>query len=305
MAPARRLPSLFARLLRYLADAVQPPASAAATEPLPAAASGNAHWLALVQERAPELLTGGGIHARVTSPDRPAAPRPRWQPPALMESHRSTVPIDLYATPPDGRRSRLRAPRFATVRALRRRIQPARRHSPKAAVQDRPQPASTEKASTGGGPTSSPGVSRPTASRPPPSPARFEAPRPKAGGEDRLAPRVPDRDPRREPATPPVTIWPATPTLAGAAPEFDPDEPLEHPALNQWPPLGSATKAPDAPPDFALLAAPSPELPAWPDERNEAGRWPELPDDEILWRPPASVFDTANLKRLDDEQRGW
>jgi hypothetical protein len=304
MAPARRLPSLFARLLRYLADAIQPPASVAAAEPLPAAAAGNEHWLTLVQEHAPELLTGGGIHAGVQSPDRPAAPRPQWQPPALMEPHRSTAPTDLYAKHRDGRPRRLRVPRFATVRALRRRIRPARRHAPQAAMHDRPQSAGTETASTGRRPTSSPGISRPTASSTPSSPTGFEAPRPKVAGEGHLAPRV-RRSPRREPVTPLATIWPSAPTPSGTDPEFDHDEPRERAALDQWPTLGSTTKTPDAPPDFALPAAPSPELPAWPDGRNEAGRWPELPDDEFLWRPPASVFDADKLKRLDDEQRGW
>ena len=65
MAPARRLRSILARVFRYLADAVQPgagPPGAPAAQPLPAAAAGNEHWFAVVRERAPELLTGGGIH---------------------------------------------------------------------------------------------------------------------------------------------------------------------------------------------------------------------------------------------------
>jgi hypothetical protein len=105
--------------------------------------------------------------------------------------------------------------------------------------------------------------------------------------------------------TPLPTMWPATPAPTGGAPKFDHDEPRDHTSLNQWPTLGSATKTPDAPPDFALPGAPAPELPVWPEERNAEGRWPELPDDVVLWQPPVSLFDSANLKRLDDEQRGW
>jgi hypothetical protein len=58
-------------------------------------------------------------------------------------------------------------------------------------------------------------------------------------------------------------------------------------------------------PDFTPPVAQVPESPAWPEERRDDERWPELPDDEILWQPPASVFDSDNVKRLDDEQRGW
>jgi hypothetical protein len=305
MALARPLRSLLARLLRYLTDAVQPPRGVPAAEPLPAAAAGNEHWFALVQERAPELLAGGGIHAVVNSPDRPTAPSPRWQPPALVESHRSTARTDIYTKHQDGPRRRPRAPRFATVRALRRRIRPARRDASKAAMHNRRQSASTETAPTGRRPTSSPGISHSTASSTPPSPAGFEAPRPKAAGKGHLAPRVPGRGPRREPVARLATIWPVTPAPSGAAPKFDQDEPREHTSPDQWPILGSPTKTPDMQPDFALRVARAPELPVWPEDRREDERWPELPDDKILWQPPTSVFDSDNLKRLDDEQRGW
>jgi hypothetical protein len=33
-------------------------------------------------------------------------------------------------------------------------------------------------------------------------------------------------------------------------------------------------------------------------------RWPALPDDRSLWSPPATAFPAAQVRRLDDEQRG-
>jgi len=303
MAPARRLRSLFARLLRYIADAVQPPAHVVAEAPLPAAAAGNEHWLALVQERVPELLTGSGIHAGASLPDRPAVPSPQWPPPAaLTERHRSRALTYIDASQQDDFRRRRSAPKFATVRMLRRKFRPAGRAAPKPAAQGTQQSASTETTSTGRH-TARPDVSNPTTSSRRPTAAGFDASRPRAAiaDEGHLAPG----GRRRGSVAPLGTIWTVPPAQSDAAPQFDQNELRPHAARNEWPPLGTMSKTPGVQPDFAVAGAQVPESPAWSEESRDDERWPELPDDANLWQPPTSAFDSDNLKRLDDEQRGW
>jgi len=306
MAPARRLRSLFARFLRYVADAVQPPAGVPAAEPLPTAAAGNEHWLAVVRERAPELLTGGGIHAGVSSPDHPAGPSPHWLPPASPTDTPRSRPRAYIAKHQDGSRRPLRAPTFATLRALRRKFRPARRRTPKPAVHEPQQFAVSETVSTGSAPASHPEISGPTTSRRPPAAAGFDAPRPRAAMADAGDgyPANGGRGRTREPVRR-FAVWPATPVPSATAPEFDNNDLRPYAALDEWPPLRAANKTLPVQPDFTPPVAQVPESPAWPEERRDDERWPELPDDEILWQPPASVFDSDNVKRLDDEQRGW
>lgn len=314
MAPARRLRSAFARLLRYLADAVQPPVDVPAVPAVPAAedipeaaGAGNEHWLALVRERAPELLTGGGIHAGGAPPDHRAAAAPQRRPPAPAETRRSTVRTDIYATPQDNSQRQFRAPPFATFRVLRRRFRTARGHPPKPAARATLQSESTEQVSTGSAHSPHPDISTPTSTKSPATPAEFDAARHNAATADTVEGGLTagGRAPQREPVARLAPNWPVTPPALGVGPEFDQQEHRAHAALDEWPPLASTARRPDVPPDFTLAVARVSELPAWPDERHDDNRWPELPDDDILWEPPISGFDSANLRRLDDEQRGW
>ncbi len=294
MAPARRLRSILARVFRYLADAVQPgagPPGAPAAQPLPAAAAGNEHWFAVVRERAPELLTGGGIHAGGMSPPRqpatnsvaaqPAPPPPPPPPPAELDDE------------PQGRRQRHRPiPQFtATLRRLRRRLRLTRR----AIVRRMPLPTVAAPVDDRG-PVPYPELDAPAAGRPP-TPAGFDSSRPRAAGSQRVS----DDEGRRQPAAPRLAVqWPITPVPFVAAPAF------EHHARatrQPWPSFDPITPTSGEQPEFPRPEERTTES-VWLDERRDDERWPHLPDDEMLWQPPVSTFNSHDITRLDDEQRG-
>lgn len=291
MAPARRLRSFLARVFRYLADAVQPDTGAPVpvAEPLPAAAAGNEHWFAVVRERAPELLTGGGIHAGGGSPRRQTvaveAPPPSAPP---------LPPPDFDDEPWERSQRPLLVPQFrAMARRLRRRLRLIRRRPVRRMLAVR---------------MAAPVVDHRPADYPEPSAPVAPTRRPLAVGFDASHPRtvadqhVSDRkEPRPRPPRRLAVQWPVTPAPFVAAPNF---EGQGSPMRQQWPSFDRAMPTSGETPEF-----PAPEERAaesvWLDERRDDDRWPELPDDEMLWEPAASTFSSHDVTRLDDEQRGW
>lgn len=293
MAPARRLRSFLARVFRYLADAVQPGTGApvAVAEPLPAAAAGNEHWFAVVRERAPELLTGGGIHAggvhAGVPPRRPsalniAAPQPVA--PALP-------PPDLDDEPPQN--SHRPVPQFtAAVRRLRRRLRLIRRRPVKG-----PPSVRTTTPVADHRPADHPNDPEPSGPAARTWPAvGFDTSRTRVLGNQYVS----EVEQRPNAAPRPTVHWPVTPAPSVAAPAFE-----DHgsPTRQQWPSFERAAPASGEQPEFPLpeeRAAGS----VWLDERGDDDRWPELPDDEMLWEPAVSTFSSHDVTRLDDEQRG-
>ncbi|WP_409430289.1 hypothetical protein ACJEIK_21995 [Mycobacterium sp. SMC-16] len=279
MAPARRLRSFLARVFRYLADAVQPgtgapvPVLEPPLEPLPAAAAGNEHWFAVVRERAPELLTGGGIHAGGVSPRRQPTPN-------------LAAPLPAAPSPP--------APQFtAIVRRLRRRLRLIRRRPVRRMPTVRMAAPVAEHR-----PAEYPEPSAPVARTRPPLAVGFDTSPPRTVGNQPVS----DGDERRPLSPPRLTAqWPVTPGSFVTAPAF---EPQGNPTRQQWPSFERAARTSGEQPEF-----PAPEersaASVWLDERRDDDRWPELPDDEMLWEPASSTFSSHDVTRLDDEQRGW
>jgi hypothetical protein len=293
MAPAHRLRSLLAWLLRRFADAAQPPAPAPAApapaDGVPAAGAGNEHWLAVVRARAPELLTDGGIHAGGCTPAPPAVFPPRESTLRLAAPRFDADPEAIQHRRPQPRR--LNASRFtsAAVRAFRR-----REFLP---LEDDPLAGRREPAVFDQPPTGKPTTATPTTLEPPTG----ESP---TGGQL----------PRRESAQGRRLVWPDLPrSQPASAPRFDDRKPAERAAAAEFPPAAArATKAARSQPAFVDQAspptanwpAPTADSPSWNADTLE-DPWPQLPDNEPLWLPPVSAFDADEVRRLDDEQRGW
>jgi hypothetical protein len=313
MPPARRLRSLLARLLRVIADLVQPPGPAtplpaeppaveppavepAAVEP-PAVGAGNEHWLRTVRARAPELLTGDGIHAGGTS--APAVWRQRDVEDVLWpQRHVDASPETIQHADRRPRRP-LRPRLLAPLRAVRQARNRGVEDVPKVAfgTSNVPKPALIKHGQP----------AEPPARR---EPAEFGS--------------ASSREPARLPA------WPELPgSRPIARPEFDLSPPGGGRDTAEFPP---ATPTAHVRPTFAERRPQRADTRSWtadtrtqtadtrtwmqdtrtwtadtPGQLEELGQqgWPELPDDEPLWQVPVSVFDAETVRRLDDEQRGW
>lgn len=333
---AQVLRELLASGLDRLADAIRvhdrpagPPSALSAVEQghLSAAAAGNEHWLATVRARAPELLTGGGLHVGTPAAARPVAPprrlprpeggdapAPATEPqlvapdaPAFVEQPRSVAPPTATFPVSAGRRPAhpgttgdqpARGP--APVRILRwlhrhagRPVAPAAPETPAL----RRAPASGDEAGEAA-PGPRPRPTSPVGRGGPAPDARPGAPRPPR-------PEMPSQDP-----APSVHRRPG--------PQFEdrpgsPEAPGRHPV---WPALPEAARTPGAArfdavprrepahavfPDRPRAVADDPGHEQAPGEA--AGPWPELPDEGDGLEPPRSVFTDAWVRDLDDEQR--
>lgn len=338
MPPAPRLRSLLARLLRRAANALEargerrrgePPGEPGEDgseppgerhpggrlgEPPGEPGSGNEHWLAVVRARAPELLAGGGIHHggvdggrydRIDGDTTVSAAENRTaalrEPPSRPEPGPSTargaVPVRQRRHP-----RRPQAPTLtAAARVLRRRL--GLRLDPR----ERPSSARAARPAF-----PQPDVPHGTPPDVVPAP---EPPRRAAGNPDFGLPRsvLPEQ---RQP------VWPNLPRFKRPAqPQFDGRDDGERPSTAAFPPPSPATAEPPAfaepPPDGRPHSADtrtwSADARTWgadtrtwgADAPGERAPWPELPDDGPLWEVPVSVFDDAEVRRLDDEQRGW
>lgn len=340
----RRVSDWLARWLQRLAGAagrasVRLSAGSAPVTPPDRPDGPPEHWLAVVRERAPQLLEGLGAPGRTHAAGRhgpgpaPAAPlapvadQPSTTPaglpdPAVDDSAPAPSPAPAAGVP---RRlvTSISLAAKETLRHLARRIDPEPSGGPDRIVG---RPAV---------PTGRWGRGRPV------TPSRSRA--------------VPDRrrpDPRADPAPEPARPFPE-PALPSPGPALPSPEPVEGqptgtPASRGWvPPVsareeGSARQAQGTEREVPRATTAGPVVrPAQRTERAGVdlgrglewaavrhahetvwgrsadlpervpvqGRWPELPDPERLlgadlWQPARPEFTAARIARLDDEQRG-
>lgn len=331
---AQVLRDLLAGGLDRLADAIRvherPPAG---DGHLRAAAAGNEHWLATVRARAPELLTGGGIHVGTPAPVRPVRPVSRRPRPEGGDAP-VTAPEPQPATPGGptfvGRtRARRRPPEFGVTGERRRAEDPGYDEAPRGRRTRRPvlrlrrvtAPGAPDRAGGPGwwqrpplgatlwGPPKSPPPAAPR-----PVPPRPVPPEPEAGPPARRrisAPSFVDPEPA-VPPRPPRRADLAEPRPASGEPASG--QPVSWEAVGLWPALPGASRATPAPQfdDGSPREHPEPAFPvAAPGtgDRDDlvaverTGPWPDLPDDTDGWLPPRSVFIEAWVRVLDDEQR--
>lgn len=279
-----------ARWLVLLAEILRP---AAESPPVPGGAavgSRNEQWLALVRDRAPELLTGGGIRAGGAVVDGPGevVPAPAVTPtgapvrPArgVWPGRRTGVPVS-----PSAASVLRRALRRPLVR-LARRVDDTGRQGPSFATK-------VSAAHTGEGVPEAPGPrlarlnSTVASSFPAPGESATESMAANFGARGRpsvrSAPSYPLGRDRARSAPEPSFDPPGTPSPG--VPLFDePRSPVFGPP---WFPEAGAVSV-----SAAVFDAPQPD------------RWPDLPDDSAQWTAPRTAFDRDHLRRLDDEQRG-
>lgn len=300
------------------------------------------HWLRMVAERAPELLDGRGIRVGTTLPHLPDSVPPMpdmaraevstdgWA--AGSPVHRSAdwgsaVPVPRPASAPDEP-----APARPTRRPARAAVEatPAE-HARRPGLNGRPLPTvdRPERRTVESG-TPHPALPRRvlerlvsswTDRRRSPVETGSPVPPPRAAGPVEPSPAVvpfpsapvvptPPRmfgwsvdDIDRHPAPGPVdraAVGPAQPELWG---RFPPVPLRRNGDWRSGPPARERSAPAPRGPDTRWPAAPSDGPWQWTSSLP-TDRWPALPDDSSLWTPPVSAFTDAQIRRLDDEQRG-
>lgn len=341
----RRLAAELRRLARGLsrwADATDRPAAPA--PPPPAAGGGPPeHWLAMVREKAPQLLEGRGLGFRLDPGPRAwrAAPRPPDEAPAAPPIRPAAGAAEAARTA-EAAAAELSAgaaarPPAAPGEATGSDAAAARAGEPAPAPPGRARPETEGRGRGVDGPEG-PGPDRPG----PPPTAERAVPAPPLSAPDPQVRRLPVR-PREildageaTRASRPSFEWPSPPRAAHHRPawprlhERPPVRPLPEGPSEDEPAL--APPAPDWPDTVPVAARPQPryddgaapvrtgEAP-WPalaagagalrpDDTSaapdEGGRWPELPDDreQRAWSPGLARLDPERARRLDREHRG-
>ena len=313
----RRLAAELRRLARRLsrwADATDQPA--APSRP-PDAAGGDGppeHWLALVREKAPQLLEGKGQGykldpgPRAWRPAPQPAPRPAAAPPGAPGSRR---PGPTPAAIPTGAATSTPAPTGdptpMAIPTVTEAPNPTAAPPPAAVPPVTAAPASAWRRPGGSGPPAARGP-EPTGisyaayaadvADPPGAPQVSEAARHPVADPDVQVRRLSVRE--RE-------ILDVGVATRASRPSFEwprPTPPAHH--RRTWPRLHERPAAAAAPPLPVYDLAEGPPNDGRPVAPESDPRWPALPDDreQDAWAPGLDRLDPDRARRLDREQRG-